>query len=1075
MKTLISFALAMVMSTGIMAQEAANENPPTQEAGAEKSTAVPGTIDFQGRLHDSGGNPVNSTLNITFSLYNALSGGTALWTETKSVQVVDGLFHVKLGEGTPFSPTHFSGTDRWLGIKVGAEAEMSPRTKISSVGYAMQAAEGGLTLPYSGTVDASTVSAFKITNTGYGDGIYGRSSIYSGIVGVTEGSSSAGVRGVASESSVSSSAVWGVNYSSNGYSGFFEGGRFHISGNTGIGVTNPTAKLEVAGQVKITGGSPGAGKVLTSDANGLASWQPASLSLPFIESGSSSDYIFKITNTNNGGNGIYGINHATSTDSDYFGVRGDIFSPLGGGVFGKAFSNAGTASGVIGYSQAINGSGVYGRNITNSLTGTSFGVYGVADGPTGTGVSGIAGYATGNTRGIRGMVVSPDGHSGYFEGGRFYVSGNVGIGVENPTSKLEIAGQVKITGGSPGAGKVLTSDASGLASWQTPSEGLTLPYSGSCSSDDPAFSINQAGQGTGILVYNPSTLGSVTSIAGTTNSSSGIGVVGYVYSDEGQGIGVTGDSYSLNGTGIRGTARSTTGQNYGVYGETKSSSGYSGYFQGGKFHIQGNTGIGTENPSAKLEVAGQVKITGGSPGAGKVLTSDAAGLASWQSPSGSQWVTSGSDIYYNSGNVGIGLNNPAYKLEVVGATRINLKKSEGTWLAMRTDGTAGILDLSFSGGNLAIGGNANGENIILNPAKDSKVGVRTWTPAYDLDVNGTFMTKQLTLQDGTQASGKVLTSDANGLASWQNPSGGLILPYSGTSSATDHIFDLTNNGTGPGLRCEIKASAGTAISGISSSVSGSTFGVSGISNSSTTGATGVWGYQTSASGTVYGVRGEVTSASGYSGFFTGGRFHVSGRVAIGKTVPDYAVDVLGDRIRLSDATGDWIALRTDGASNDYVDLSFGGGSLVIQSSTANENIIINPSHNRVGIRTWTPQYDLDVSGDIRATGSVFYGGTAGSANGTPYNKPDFVFEENYPHFSIEEVSDFLEREKHLPWITSARQEKEENGDVIDMTRMAFETVETVENLQLQIIAQQKVINELLKRIEALEREMRDER
>jgi hypothetical protein len=44
----------------------------------------------------------------------------------------------------------------------------------------------------------------------------------------------------------------------------------------------------------------------------------------------------------------------------------------------------------------------------------------------------------------------------------------------------------------------------------------------------------------------------------------------------------------------------------------------------------GNVGIGTASPGAKLEVAGQVKITGGVPGAGKVLTSDASGLASWQ-------------------------------------------------------------------------------------------------------------------------------------------------------------------------------------------------------------------------------------------------------------------------------------------------------------------------------------------------------------------------------------------------------------------------------------------------------------
>ena len=50
---------------------------------------------------------------------------------------------------------------------------------------------------------------------------------------------------------------------------------------------------------------------------------------------------------------------------------------------------------------------------------------------------------------------------------------------------------------------------------------------------------------------------------------------------------------------------------------------------------QGNVGIGTTSPMAKLEVNGQVKITGGSPGAGKVLTSDASGLGTWQSASGS--------------------------------------------------------------------------------------------------------------------------------------------------------------------------------------------------------------------------------------------------------------------------------------------------------------------------------------------------------------------------------------------------------------------------------------------------------
>jgi hypothetical protein len=51
-------------------------------------------------------------------------------------------------------------------------------------------------------------------------------------------------------------------------------------GSVGIGTTSPGAKLEVAGQIKITGGTPGTGKILTSDASGLASWAAAP-SAPF--------------------------------------------------------------------------------------------------------------------------------------------------------------------------------------------------------------------------------------------------------------------------------------------------------------------------------------------------------------------------------------------------------------------------------------------------------------------------------------------------------------------------------------------------------------------------------------------------------------------------------------------------------------------------------------------------------------------------------------------------------------------------------------------------------------------------
>ncbi len=65
-------------------------------------------------------------------------------------------------------------------------------------------------------------------------------------------------------------------------------------------------------------------------------------------------------------------------------------------------------------------------------------------------------------------------------------SGNVGIGVATPTEKLEVNGQVKITGGSPGAGKVLTSDAAGVASWETPGDNVAFSAHASTSQSLPA-------------------------------------------------------------------------------------------------------------------------------------------------------------------------------------------------------------------------------------------------------------------------------------------------------------------------------------------------------------------------------------------------------------------------------------------------------------------------------------------------------------------------------------------------------------------------------------------------------------
>ncbi len=106
---------------------------------------IPNLINYQGRVTNPAGAPVTNTLSMVFAIYSTATGGTALWQETQTnVTVTNGVFNVLLGSNTTpggIPSNVFNNSVLFLGIKIGTDAEMTPRFRLTSVAYAIRATE----------------------------------------------------------------------------------------------------------------------------------------------------------------------------------------------------------------------------------------------------------------------------------------------------------------------------------------------------------------------------------------------------------------------------------------------------------------------------------------------------------------------------------------------------------------------------------------------------------------------------------------------------------------------------------------------------------------------------------------------------------------------------------------------------------------------------------------------------------------------------------------------------------------------------------------------------------------------
>ena len=111
-----------------------------------RSTAaqVPPLFNFQGRLSDDGGAPLDTVADLTFAIYEDEAGTSLLWSETHpSVTFAAGLFDVILGGMSPFPEELWSGPMRFLGVRIDDGPVSVPLTPIVSAPYAMRCGSAG--------------------------------------------------------------------------------------------------------------------------------------------------------------------------------------------------------------------------------------------------------------------------------------------------------------------------------------------------------------------------------------------------------------------------------------------------------------------------------------------------------------------------------------------------------------------------------------------------------------------------------------------------------------------------------------------------------------------------------------------------------------------------------------------------------------------------------------------------------------------------------------------------------------------------------------------------------------------
>ena len=344
------------------------------------------------------------------------------------------------------------------------------------------------------------------------------------------------------------------------------------------------------------------------------------------------------------------------------------------------------------------------------LSGTSSTCTGNSKSATYATISGTATNCSGGTASLssNGLIVGGD---------QLVVSGgSVGVGTSIPTgAKLVVAGLVKISGGSPGINKVLTSDDSGLAVWQLPSTSAKYAdLSGTASTCTGSAKYATLSGISSTCTGNANT-SNYAILSGTASVCSGAAK----YADlSGISSSCTGTSNYARYAWLSGTSTASGSAKYADLSGTATECAGSGYYLK-------STGLKVGTNALYVDSGGNVGIGTTSPGAGLVIDRSNGFRQSAQGDFNvdASGIIGGRFKVQTDGNVGIGTNVPGSKLEVSGSygsvnfktigearfkgtdnySHFNYSTGEDTYIRGGKS-TSNVYIKDYSGGNVYVAG-----------------------------------------------------------------------------------------------------------------------------------------------------------------------------------------------------------------------------------------------------------------------------------------------------------------------------------------------------------------------------------